>query len=179
MLTRLFYRGEVQGLRGPLDWATLLLPEPGTANQPVEFELRYTDAINENAGVFHMWLDISSNLQRLDMKGFPFDVTVRLVTPHFAGGGRPVTQMDRLKAAAYETHMNFLTDWFPRSGNDAVKHRSNDKERHEVLELHLRQLTLRRPVSASMKTFFKLLSRWSRFNEDRVFAGDYAPEPPG
>jgi hypothetical protein len=126
-----------------------------------------------------MGLDICSNLQRLDVEGFPFEVILRFFTPHFVRGGRPGSQMDRLKEARNETHMNFLADWFPKEGNDAIQHTSDDQERVDKLELHLRALTRRRPVSASMKTFFKLLSRWSRYNEDRVFAGDYAPEPPG
>jgi hypothetical protein len=113
------------------------------------------------------------------MEGFPFAITLRFSTPYFAKGSLPVSQMDRLKAAAYETHMNFLADWFPKDGNEAVTHFSDEKGCRDDLTLHLRELTLRRPVSASMKTFFKLLSRWSRFNEDRVFSGDYAAEPPG
>jgi hypothetical protein len=184
MLTRLYHGGEIEELRGPLGSAILVLPEAtgtvgATSDEPIQFELRYIDAINDNAGVFHMWLDLSSNLQRLEVEGFPFEVTLRFVTPHFGKGGRPGSQMDRLKEAAHETHMNFLADWFPKDGNDAIQHTSDDQERLDKLELHLRALTLSRPVSATMKTFFRLLSHWSRFNEDRVFAGDYAPEPPG
>ena len=93
--------------------------------------------------------------------------------------------MDRLKEAANQTHMNFMANWFPRTGNAAVLHNPPeldgmaDAPETDVLELDLRNLSSSRPVSASMRTFRELLEHWSRYNEDRVFAGDYGTEPPG
>ena len=82
------------------------------------FELHYGEQINRNGGVFNLWLDSSSNLQRLRHTGLPCDIDIRMVTPvplaprHSDGDGtRRESQMHRLVEAANETHMNFLADW--------------------------------------------------------------------
>ena len=73
--------------------------------------------MNRLSGVFYVWLDATLNFQRLDFKGLPLDIKVTYKTPvpksTPSGMGAPQCQMHRLRDAAHETHMGFLTDWFP------------------------------------------------------------------
>ena len=179
MMARAFSEGDPHDVPGPVESASVMFPAGADTTDPIQFELVYDETIGANAGVFQLWIDTSSNLQRLDMDGFFFEVELRFVTPDFRRGAQRESQMHRLRQAADETHMNFLADWFPSASNAAVRHKHDEEGGTDTLELNLHQLMLRGPVTAQMKTFFKLLSRWSRFNEDRGFAGDYAPEPPG
>jgi hypothetical protein len=191
MLARVLNGGTGGDLANPVESSSLTLPRTARSrrtgkNRPaIEFDLRYGDHINENAGVFNLWIDASDNLQRLDLTKFPFDIKVRFWTPYLRTRRRPESQMDRLKEAAHQTHMNFLAGWFPKEGNEAVLHGPQPVRsiyvpaETDLVELDVRALSLAKPVTASMHTFRGLLSRWSRYNEDRIFAGDYAPEPPG
>jgi hypothetical protein len=177
MLARLFYQEEFADLRGPVEACSLVM-DTSSPQPSMKFELRYDDQINANAGVFHLWVDSSSNLQRLVSHGFPFKVKLSYVTPMFRTGNVWESQMDRLRDAARETHMTFMASWFPRMGNMAVMHDPSKDPFKDSLMLDLDELGKLHPISASMEDFFPLLSRWSRFNEDRIFAGDYAPQPP-
>jgi hypothetical protein len=143
----------------------------------LEFSLRYAESINKNAGVFNAWLDLASNFQRLELDGFPFDVRVIIHSPLYRRNGFVESQMERLIAASEETHMRFLEPWFPSRGNTAVRHRVSAG--YDVLVYDVAALSVARPISATMETFWKLYSRWRRASEDRDLIGDYAPEPPG
>jgi hypothetical protein len=177
VLSRLFYE---HGLRDEQDVVEATSIElPSVAGEPLGFELRYTEDIHSNCGLFHLWLDASSNLQRLDPDGFPFDVTVKLTSPAYRVAGQDLWQMERLRQAAYETHMNFLADWFPRAGNDAVGYSNKEQAGYEHVTLNLRALCAAHPITASMSTFSQFLKRWRHFNQDQVFQGDYASTSPG
>jgi hypothetical protein len=74
--------------------------------------------------------------------------------------------------------------WSPRpaSGKRAIQEGGHSQRRFEYgklvraecLTLALRALTRKPPISASMDTFYKMLPKWRRYNEDSEFAGDYA-----
>ncbi len=184
MISRLFLRSEIGDMTGAVVRSSVRLPchAASAVAKQVEFELVYGDEITTNAGVFNLWLDTSSNLQRLDFDGFPLGIQVNLFTPKFRRGDGAELQMDRLREAAEETHMNFLAEWFPAPGNRAVVYSSNAKvgaQELEHVQLDVRQLSSLSPITASMRTFFRLFSHWRRFSEDRIFACDYASEPPG
>ncbi len=148
----------------------------------LKIDLFYTEDINKNSNIFNLWLASTSNLQRLKLDKLPFNIKIQFITPPFLYEGKVIYQMQRLREAAIETHMNFLHDWFPGiSNNRAILHTIKDPDYpdKEVLTIDLRELTKRQLMTASMKTFWNKLSHWRRFHEDREFSGDYAPSVPG
>ena len=189
--------GETVDLTGPLERVGMNLEWNGEQFEMkdrslLEFELGYSPDINRDAKVFNLWLDSSSNLQRLRMSDtLPFNIKLNYITPaYITRTGNPELQMHRLMEAAEQTHMNFLTSWFPReptaSGakNDAIAYEVREPAgpngtREEILTIDLRALGRKTLITASIDTFRKKLSDWKRFNEDREFAGDYAPSVPG
>jgi hypothetical protein len=183
ILTSVLGGGTIEGVTGPLERCEIRIQRRSREGQKgmLEFALVFSDDVNLNAGVFNIWLDSTSNLQRLRTEGFPFEVRIHCVTPPFTPNSRSEWQMHRLMEAARETHMNFLVDWFPNRSTGAIEHRMdppNDRGK-EVLTVNLDRLTRRALVTASMGTFRKMLMQWRRYNEDREFVGDYAPAAPG
>ncbi|MGA3027614.1 MAG: hypothetical protein ABSF98_22870 [Bryobacteraceae bacterium] len=162
MLARLLRGGSVEDLTGPLDEVRTEWDD-GT----LRLSLSYGDDINQNAGVFRLWLDSTSNLQRLHADGLDFNIKVAFDTPLLRQGGQAVSQMDRLRDAAEETRMNFLSDWFPARSGGAVSHELRGTR--EVLTLDLKELSGKRLVSEEMGVFWRRLAQWSRFAEDQDF----------
>jgi hypothetical protein len=151
------------------------MSEPGK----LRFVLEYGQAIQKNSQVINLWLDSSSNLQRLNLDELPFNIELCFNTPKYrTPQGGSECQMHRLQQAAEETHMGFLADWFPDSpGNTAVRHQSvGDRE---ILELDLRELTAKKRIRVDMDAVRDRLTAWRRYHEDQDFAGDYAPMNPG
>jgi hypothetical protein len=155
-------------------------------------KLQFNDDINRNDQVFYLWLDASSNLQRLDPDGLGLDVDIEYVTPLLKSPrGTVQQQFYRLRDAARDTHMGFLEKWFPHqplaSGggvtNGAVTYTSEFGPSHpnpqERLTLHLRQLTQTRRITKTMDDFLEALKRWKRYPENLEFPGDYGlPDRP-
>jgi len=158
----------------------------GKGNPLLCMEAEYDAPINRNSGVFELWLDATLNFQRLDFEGLNLDIAVTYVTPYCDDRHRshPPRQMDRLRNAAYETHMTCLEDWFPnqrvKEGSDAwltngaVAYRYDDLARTEHLRLDLRALTKQVLMTGRMDTFRSRLREWKHANDDRDFPGDYA-----
>jgi len=205
ILARLRERGvREEELTGPLDSVAVNAKrrKPGDVRRfaldgtprTLRFTLTYSEEVNRNANVFHLWLDASRNFQRLDFKGLPkkFDIQVEYVTPLYRKrepGASEEQQMHRLRDAADRTHMGFLDEWFPnvKQGevmtNGAVEHgvkeASGNGRRMEHLSLNLRALSKKKRITKDIGEFHKSLRRWHRYSEDRDFAGDYgAPESP-
>jgi hypothetical protein len=173
LLARLMHGGKPEDFTGLLDKVRLEWDRGA-----LRFTLSYRSDINRNGGVFRLWLDSTANLQRLEPDGLPFNVRIRFITPYF----RNISQMDRLMDATQETHMNFLADWFPAASSGAVKYdwvRSEDGDGNcDQLELDLFQLSKKPLITDKMERFWELIPKWSHYNDDRDFAGDYAPANP-
>jgi hypothetical protein len=143
-------------------------------NRPhLEFIIEYDERINRNSDIFHIWLDSTLNFQRLDFEGLPLDITVSYITPLFDKH----RQFYRLRDAAHETHMSFLTEWFPTKkaggnvlSNGAVTYHCTDQEK---VTLDLRALSGKVLMTRGMDTFWQRLKEWKHFNDDRDFPGDY------
>jgi hypothetical protein len=159
--------------------------------------MEYDPGINRNSGVFNLWLDATCNLQRLDTTGFPVEVDLEYITPYYQQ--RPTAALEqhlhRLQHAMIDTHMGFLRNWLPQSkasyttgdqitydcmSNDALSYFTTRRltRHYEHLVLHLKQLSRKKPISRDISEFRKLLQRWKHYNDDRIFAGDYAPSIP-
>jgi len=166
------------------------MTDPNVLRMVLEFD----EDINRNDQVFFLWLDASSNLQRLDFSGLDFDIDVEFVTPFLRKGLGlgPEQQFHRLGDAARETHMGFLERWFPTgkadkgpgSSNGAVTYWADrhpgTEDPHEHLVLHLRELAKSRPITKDFDEFSEYLSRWKHYHDNREFLGDYGlPEFPG
>lgn len=176
--------GEGADLSGPLEAVSLSIGRSATGSlelqdpSTLQFNMSYGDEINQNAGVFNLWINTSSNLQRLRLDGLPFNIVTSFCTPAFnMGSEKQEYQMHRLRCAAEETHMTFLARWFPCGVDDRAIRYKIDKD-HEVLTLDLTHLTTERRITESVDTFRKRLALWRNYNEDREFAGDYAPAIP-
>ena len=151
--------------------------------------LEYTQKINNDSGVFNLWLDASYNLQRLDFQGFPLEIDIEYITPLYNNKeGKEQKQFYRLQNAVRQTHMGFIENWFPDKpikNNDQEKQVTNDcvtyeyKENKEHLTLHLQELCKQKLLEKDIDTFRKDLTKWKDYNEDRTFLGDYGrPEYP-
>lgn len=173
ILAKLLRGGKLEELTGPLQSLAAELSD-GT----LKLTLRYSEDVNVNAGVFRLWLDSTSNLQRLRPAGLPIGVRIEFVTPRFRKGDKTERQMDRLMDAAQETHMHFLADWFPSRSEGAVSY-SDAHPDTEILALDLDKLARKPLITDTMEEFWDRLKKWKRYSEDREFSGDYAPHPPG
>lgn len=208
MLTWLMGRSsETKELLGPfrkLIIHNIVRDGPNYKLLPLNGELRlcctmeYGDGINKNSGVFNLWLDASCNLQRLDMNELGFKIDVEYITPCYQlkPGAVFEQQLHRLQHAVRETHMGFMDRWFPRwprqyqTGdgqthvdcvtNGAVSYfiepRGHRKYEHLILNLH--QLSGKNLISKKIDDFREDLKNWKHYNNDRIFAGDYAPSVP-
>jgi hypothetical protein len=168
----------------------LEFPRKGNGKPLLTIEAEYDAAINRNSGVFELWLDATQNFQRFDFEGLPLDIIVTYVTPYYEDRdrGSKLRQMDRLRNAAYETHMTCLEDWFPTErieldgevwwSNGAVGYRYDDANHMEFLKLDLRELTKRVFMTGRMEIFRDRLREWKHANDDRDFPGDYAQVVP-
>ena len=175
----------VRDTEGMID---LECPKTSRSNRELRVSLGFANGINRNAGVFNLWLDATLNFQRLDFSGLPLDIVVEYVTPYYQDReGTKVKQLHRLRDAAFETHMSFLSEWFPdkvvrkRPGtisNGIVTHRSDDKNQSETLTLDLRRLSRKVLMTRSLEPFWQHLKEWKHFNDDRDFLGDYASFDP-
>jgi hypothetical protein len=176
--------GERIDLSGPLEAVSLNVTKTADGFKlkdpsSLEFVVSYGEEINRNAGVFNLWIEVSSNLQRLRLGSLPFNVIIRYRTPLFTNDqGYTERQMHRLKSAAEETHMTFLSRWFPSGVDDRAVCYDTGPEGTEVLTLSLRELTRERRITESVEVFRQRLALWRNYNEDREFAGDYAPVVP-
>lgn len=176
--------GEGADLTGPLEAVSLNIGCSATGSLELQdpctlrFNMSYGDEINQNAGVFNLWINTSSNLQRLRLDGLPFNVVASFRTPALKmSSENPVYQMHRLRCAAEETHMTFLARWFPCGVDDRAVRYEIDKD-HEILTLDLTHLTAERRITESVDAFRQRLALWRNYNEDREFAGDNAPAIP-
>lgn len=138
-------------------------------------ELEYSDGILKNWQVFALWLSNSYNLQRLDFTGLGFDIDIKFITPNH---GR-MTNMHALRDLARETHMSFLSGWFPNTPskddsdcltNNHMTYRKT--EATEILTLHLSELSRSKPLTRNMSAFREGMKRWSRRDERRDFESD-------
>lgn len=150
----------------------------------LEFTLEYDEQINRNSNVFGLWLDSTLNFQRLEIEELPFDVKVNFKTPYFYNKDQNVKtpQLYRLRNAAYETHMSFLSDWFPNESNGEVLTNGavdyyKDGET-ELLSLDLKKLSQKRRMTKDMGAFYTQLSKWKHYNDDKEFPGDYVEVHP-
>lgn len=160
-----------------------------TIGQPpgLDFWLEYDEQINTFSRVFYVWLDATLNFQRMDLHGLPLDMRVHYVTPQYrpkgSRSGTPQRQLHRLRDAAFETHMTFLSEWFPSEGNTAVRYRSiedasDSKQRREVLTLDLKALSGRARMTRQLDAFTECLEQWKHYRDDQQFPGDYAVPTP-
>jgi len=153
----------------------------------IKFTLEYDEGIQKNAGVFNLWIDASCNLQRLDFGKLNIEIDVEYVTPWYRSeDGTLEQQFYRLRDAARETHMGFLSDWFPEKENSNKTGVTNGAIEHivesvvdgpgkkEGLILYLRELTKKKRITKDIEEFRNRLKQWKRYNEDRDFSGDYA-----
>lgn len=153
-------------------------------NNKLEFTLEYDDRINKNSNVFGLWLDSTLNFQRFELEELPFDLKVNFKTPYFCNETLDVKtpQLHRLRNAAYETHMSFLSDWFPNEKNGkiltngAVEYSQNGET--ELLSLDLKKLAKKRRVTKDMGAFYTQLSKWKHYYDDKEFPGDYVAVHP-
>ena len=67
-------------------------------------------AVNRDSFVFNIWLDALRNFQRVDFRKLPFNILVQIHTPIYRPHGTrtAITQMDRFRDAAADTHMAYL-----------------------------------------------------------------------
>ncbi|MBZ0285047.1 MAG: hypothetical protein K8L97_30205 [Anaerolineae bacterium] len=160
-------------------------------NRPhVEFIIEYDERINRNSSLFHVWLDATLNFQRLDLEELPFDITVKYINPYYTNSNLNIKlpQLHRLRDAVHETHMTFLTEWFPTERieledseslltNGAVSYQCEDGK--ETLTLNLRNLSRKMLMTSDMSVFWDCIKEWKNFNDDRDFPGDYVSVKPG
>ena len=149
--------------------------------------MAYNSDAAKSGGVFNIWLDATLNFQRLDFSGLPLEITITFKTPMFQRVGQsrglPQRQLERLREAAFDTHMAFLEDWFPattdgKPTNDAVSYQADEGLQIERLTLHLNKLAGRTLIQRDMSIFREYLERWKYYLDDREFPGDYAVPVP-
>jgi hypothetical protein len=199
LLSRLLaFNEEQEQTTGPLEAVSINLrrvrkPAPHCNfkmedSKVLKLSLYYGQDIQTDAGVFNLWIDSSCNLQRLSLDRFPLNIEIEFQTPYFHRAGHdPESQMRRLRDAVDETHMNFLRDWLPSSAEGtnatkAIRYQSvtgSNGTDYDVLTLDLRCLADRKVIKADVSKFRACLRDWKRWNEDRDYAGDYAPRIPG
>jgi hypothetical protein len=181
----------------------LKFPREKKKDPCMNVRLEYSGKINRNSSIFYVWLDATLNFQRLNLKGLPLNITVTYINPlQDAEGNVYPPQFYRLRDAAHETHMTFLTDWFPGKtdpdnltnsmgankpkislSNGAVSYALYE-EKHgiqnerEELTLNLRELSRKPLMTKDMRAFQKCLEQWKHYNEDREFPGDYVAVKP-
>ena len=182
-----------QNLWGPLKSLQLNIEPsgPGTPfefkvvnNGPLTIKLDFGDEINTNDALFYTWLDATCNLQRVDLTGFGRDIEIEYINPLASIKGQNERQFYRLRDAARETHMGFIERWFPvreQAGivtNGAVSYwldgSIDSKNSREHVKLHLEELSKQKPITKNIDEFSKYLRRWRCYDDNRVFAGDYA-----
>ena len=171
---------------------------------PLVLRLEYDGDVSRDSFVFNIWLDLSCNLQRVDFGKLPYDIVVQVVTPAYLSPalGRRLRQMDRLRDAAWDTHMAYLTNWFSLSSHEKigippvsetkctnccvkrqlcyhVEYEGTGEDRQpvrEMLSLSLRRMTGKLDmVTATILRFRADLKGWRNFHEDRVVMGDHSP----
>jgi hypothetical protein len=171
---------------------------------PLVLRLKYDGNVSRDSFVFNLWLDMACNLQRVDFHKIPYNIVVQIVTPAYqhASGARLVRQVDRLRDAAWETHMAYLTKWLEMSRKeeqgipDVDKITTNDccakrqlcyhtryegtgAERRPVQEMisfSLKKMTGKLDlVTETMSRFRSDLKGWKDYQEDRLFIGDHSP----
>ncbi len=175
--------GGENNLSGPLEDVHL-----GYGRCELYFQLVYNEGINRNAGVFNLWMDSCCNLQRLDFEGLSIDIRLEYMTPWYRN--RRILQNEqqyhRLQDVVRETHMAFLSKWFPKAvaggrlRNEAIEYWPSGSRysQREHLMLDLRRLSELRPITKDIEEFRNRLKLWKRYNEDRDFSGDYAETIP-
>jgi len=172
--------------KGTID---ISIPKNRKNSTELELTLEYDDKINRNGSVFNLWLDAALNFQRLDFDGLPINIYVKYKTPYYYDRNRRtrVKQLHRLRDAYYETHMDFLSDWFPtdnaagdlkRIANSAINHYSDDHHKVEELSIDLKELSKKMLISRDLRAFWQHIREWKHFNDDRDFPGDYASFDP-
>jgi hypothetical protein len=161
----------------------------------IRISLQYRDWIQNNNGVFDLWLDASCNLQRLDLTDCPFDVEVIFTTPQHASAAapdQPTSNLHRLRDAARETHMTFMEKWFPdhdvtaplhggcRTSNGAVEHEAwsdGNKAAWDEVTLRVRELGEERLIVKPIDEIRRCLTRWRHYQDDVIFDWEYgSPE---
>ncbi len=152
----------------------------------IHFVLDYDDGISLNSAVFNLWIDATCNLQRLRMDGLEdLKIDIEYITPFYQQqfSSTPQMQLHRLRHAVDDTHMGFLRNWFPekRSSNgngltnNAVSYYTTDPKKEHLI-LHLNRICGSQLITKDISEFRTKLKKWKHYNDDRVFAGDYAPE---
>lgn len=200
LLARLLEANENMNTTGPLDVVSLNVSRSGKSKTRPNFliapdepenilkvNLTYSEQIQENSGVFNLWIDSSYNLQRLRFGNFPLNIELSFYTPFFRLLGCPQqSQMQRLYDARKDTHMDFLEYWLPSvDGNNAtgaVRYSQvtcSKSSKYDVLTLDLRRLTETKTILSDIDEFRHLLGTWKRRNEDRDVEGDYTRRVPG
>ncbi len=162
--------------------------------------LVFDETVNRDSFVFNIWLDALCNFQRVDFRKLPFNILVQIQTPTYrtTGTATRITQMDRLRDAAADTHMAYLENFLKKTedekpGIPEVRknmgnsfkvvcpisyhvEREGAEPQHELLSFSLKKMDgKRRFMTNSLSRFRKDLKGWKRFGEDRLLVGDYSP----
>jgi hypothetical protein len=119
------------------------------------------------------------------MGKLPFNIKIEIITPKYKGH---YYQIHRLREAAFDTHMNFLHNWFPNercdygSTNGIISHymdiskldtEIDNPEGKEGLSIDLEELTKKKLITDSIDAVRNKLIKWKKYNDDRDFQGDY------
>lgn len=170
-----------------------------TFTPPLVLRLEFDGHTDRDSFVFNTWLDLTCNLQRVDFRALPYDIIVQVVTPAFGvGSGRaPQKQMDRLRDAASDTHMAYLSPWLEHCRDERanisavdnvqpccrthkvcyhVEWGPDSEPRREMLCISLRKMKGKMDlVMETMSRFRDDLRRWKKYQEDRTVVGDHSP----
>ncbi len=185
ILTRIMGAGEAPGGEtfGPVDtFGFGISPRTNPARSAAGFcwdsdsvltvDLTYADSINENSGVFFLWLDATYNLQRVDLTELDLDVQIRYRTPKPKGRRR---QYDRLQDCVREVPILFMDRWLDLARNgqpgSAVWYDYDEPSQTETLTLSVKELNVenrREPVlGGTIGDFYEALREWPGYFDDR------------
>lgn len=166
----------------------------------LEFTINYDDTINKSSAVFNNWIDTTLNFQRLDFEEIPLDISIAYESPYYKNPNSNLKQLQlhRLRDAAHDTHMTFLSDWFPKTiltaleskvytnnskdkvltNNGAITHIDFNSEQKEKIIFDLNKLSGKAYITKGMDVFWNKIKEWKSFNDDREFPGDYVSTIP-
>jgi len=158
--------------------------------------LCYDSSVLRDSFVFNIWLDIASNLQRIDFTELPIPVLIQVESPYFYNKNIEKEferHLDRLRDAAHDTHMAYLDNFlnvkeynnYPEIKEkydcnccleNKVCYHYEESSCKEIISFNLNKMDSKEKLMKdTMKRFRGDLKRWHRYNEDRVIYGDISP----
>lgn len=167
-------------------------------NPPLVLRLVYDKEVNFYSYVFNIWLELTCNFQRINFSSLPYEILVQVVTPTYTNpNDRKIEQqMNRLRDVASETHMAYLSNWFPKKEEKGIPQvleyshssccisnkicyhieKQDNKPFKEMISFNLKKMDGKKDlITESIYRFRSDLEGWKRYKEDHILTGDYFP----